>query len=179
MLFFQVLLLAGYLYAHLVTTHFHGGMQALIHCGLLLLSLGLIAYLWTAWGSPLSPARHWEPLAETDPVLRILSILAIAIGLPYFALSTTCPLLQAWYRPIDQTRSPYRLYAVSNFGSFLGLFAFPILLEPRLSLEAQGRLWTAAYILLAVCCCACAFLARAKSDEAVRVDAESSPVEEA
>src|SRR5262245_11498449 len=171
MLFFQVLLLAGYLYAHLVTTHFRGGMQALIHCGLLLLSLGLIAYLWTAWGSPLTPARHWEPLAETDPVRRILFILAIATGLPYFVLSTTGPLLQAWYRRIDQTRSPYRLYAVSNFGSFFVLFAFPILLEPRLSLQTQGRVWTAAYILFAVGCCACAFLAHTRSEEAVRVDA--------
>lgn len=163
MLFFQLLLLAGYVYAHVVTTWLRGRTQALIHCTLLLLSIGLLAYLGTAWDSPITPAAHWKPSSETDPVFRILCVLAIAVGLPYFTLSTTGPLLQAWYRRVEQTRSPYRLYAISNFGSFLVLFAFPVALEPHLPLKTQGYLWTVGYVLFAVACSTCAFRTAARA----------------
>jgi len=159
MLFFQLLLLAGYVYAHILTKSLEGWTQALTHCAFLLLSIGLLLYLKSIWDSPITPAAGWKPPADADPVLRILSLLAIAVGLPYFTLSTTAPLLQAWYRRVLPARSPYRLYAVSNLASFLVLFAFPIVLEPRLPLKMQGRLWTAAYILFALGCGACAFLA--------------------
>jgi hypothetical protein len=172
MLFFQVFLLAGYVYAHILTKSLQGWAQALTHCTLLVASIGLLSYLAMAWDSPITPAASWKPTAETDPVLRILSVLAIAVGLPYFALSTTGPLLQAWHQRIWQTASTYRLYAVSNLGSFLVLFAFPIVLEPHLPLKIQGRLWVIGYFLFAVNCCACAFLAaRAKLREAARLAA--------
>jgi hypothetical protein len=159
MLFFQVLLLAGYAYAHIITKHLNGWAQALTHCAVLLLSVGLLIYLATIWDSPITPAAHWKPQEETAPVPRILLLLAVAVGLPYFALSTTGPLLQTWYQGASQTESPYRLYAVSNLGSFLALFAFPIALEPSLPVRQQGRLWTLGYTLFAVGCIICAFRA--------------------
>ena len=159
MLFFQVLLLAGYAYAHIITKHLNGWAQALTHCTILLVSVGLLLYLATIWDSPITPAAHWKPQGETAPVPRILFLLTVAVGLPYFALSTTGPLLQTWYQRAGQTKSPYRLYAVSNLGSFLALFAFPIALEPRLPVKQQGRLWTLGYMLFAVGCIVCAFRA--------------------
>jgi hypothetical protein len=159
MLFFQVLLLAGYVYSHILANHLSGWTQALTHSAVLSLSVAALFYLATTWDSPITPAAYWKPEPHTDPVLRILSVLAIAVGLPYFALSATGPLLQTWYQRLEHSGSPYRLYAVSNLGSFLVLFAFPIVLEPHLPLKVQGRLWTAGYILFAVSCCASAFLA--------------------
>jgi hypothetical protein len=159
MLFFQLLLLAGYVYAHLLTTRLSGRAQALTHGSILLLSIGLTLYLAKAWDSAITPAANWKPPEGGDPVFRIVRTLAIAVGLPYFTLSTTGPLLQAWHRRVEPNRSPYRLYAVSNFASFLGLFAFPILFEPLLQLRVQGRVWTAAYIFFAAAAGACALLA--------------------
>jgi len=174
MLFFQVLLLAGYVYSHILASRLSGWTQALTHSAVLSLSVAALFYLAITWDSPLTPAAFWKPEPNTDPVLGILAVLAIAVGLPYFALSTTGPLLQTWYQRVEQTRSPYRLYAVSNLGSFLVLFAFPIVLEPHLPLEVQGRLWTAGYILFAVSCCASAFLAaRAKAQGATQLQAGS------
>ena len=159
MLFFQVLLLAGYVYAHLVTTRLRAWAQALTHGSILVLSICLTGYLAKTWDSAITPAANWKPPLGGDPVFRIVAILAIAVGLPYFTLSTTGPLLQAWYRRAEPNGSPYRLYAISNFASFLALFAFPILFEPHLRLKMQGRLWTAGYLLFAAAGCACAFLA--------------------
>jgi hypothetical protein len=157
MLFFQLLLLGGYTYAHILTKYVNGWTQASTHCAILLLSVGLLLYLGTIWDSPITPTAHWKPLGDTEPVPRILGLLAVAVGLPYFALSATGPLLQAWYQRTYLTQSPYRLYAVSNLGSLLALFAFPIAFEPRLPLKAQGRLWTAGYVLFALGCSVCAF----------------------
>ncbi len=175
MLFFQMLLLAGYIYAHILTNRLSSSSQALTHCAVLFLSLLLLWYLATTWDSPITPAARWKPLTASDPVLRILWVLAISAGLPYFALSSTSPLLQAWHRRVSQAKSPYRLYAVSNLGSFLVLFAFPVVLEPRLALKMQGRLWALGYILFAVGCCACALrAARVKHKEAVQLPADSA-----
>jgi hypothetical protein len=175
MLFFQVLLLAGYLYAHLLTTKLCGRAQALTHGSMLLLSIGLTLYLAKAWDLAITPAANWKPPVGGDPLFRIVAILATAVGLPYFALSTTGPLLQAWHRRVEPDGSPYRLYAVSNFASFLVLFAFPTLLEPHLRLKMQGRLWTAGYLLFAAAGCACAFLAaRAQEQESSQAKRNAS-----
>jgi hypothetical protein len=156
MLFFQVLLLAGYAYAHLLTQYATAKMQSLLHCGLLLTCVALLAYLATIWSSPITPDASWKPLAEENPAPRIIKLLAVSAGLPYLALSATGPLLQAWYQRSTQSATPYRLYSVSNLGSFLALFAFPALLEPRLALRTQGRLWSAGFLLFAIACAACA-----------------------
>jgi hypothetical protein len=161
MLFFQVLLLAGYGYAHLLTRYSKAVTQCLVHCTILLISLALLCYLATIWDSPITPGSAWKPLGGSNPVLRIIKLLAVSVGLPYFALSATGPLLQTWYQRAVQGESPYRLYSVSNLGSFLALFAFPILLEPHLALNAQGRIWSAAFLLFAVACAACAIRAAA------------------
>ena len=175
MLFFQLLLLAGYTYAHVLAKHLSGWAQALTHSVILLVSVALLLYLARIWSSPVTPSANWKPNTDADPVLRILGILAIAVGLPYFTLSTTGPLLQAWYRRTSHGESPYRLYAISNLGSFLALFAFPALLEPRLPLNAQGRLWTIGYALFAVGCCLCAFRAAASKAPAALDPSTLSP----
>jgi hypothetical protein len=156
MLFFQVLLLAGYAYAHLLTKYSNPITQCLLHCAILLISLALLCYLATIWASPITPDSAWKSLGESNPVPRIIKVLAVSIGLPYFALSATGPLLQTWYQCGAHSESPYRLYSVSNLGSFLALFAFPMLLEPRLALNAQGRIWSVAFLLFAVACSGCA-----------------------
>jgi hypothetical protein len=177
MLFFQVLLLFGYAYAHILTRHLSGWTEALTHCTILSLSVVLLLYLASIWDSPMTPGAHWKPLPETDPVPRIIGLLAVAVGLPYFVLSATGPLLQAWYQRTYQSESPYRLYAVSNLGSFLALFAFPIALEPHLSLKVQGRVWSAVYLLFAAGCCACAFRSVAsKSTKSVNYPAVPADV---
>jgi len=180
MLFFQVLLLAGYTYAHLLTRHFSAFVQSFVHCTILLTSVLFLCYLATIWNSPITPNSDWKPVGEVNPVLRIIELLAVGVGLPYFALSATGPLLQAWYDRAASGDSTYRLYFISNLGSFLALFAFPALLEPRLALKAQGRLWSAAYLMFAVTCAVCAFRAvRSELLKSVGSQSESAGLQEA
>src|ERR1700754_1525818 len=81
---------------------------------------------------PILPNAYWKPTAAGDPTLRILLLLGATIGLPYFLLSSTSPLLQAWYVRRTGSAVPYRLFALSNFGSMLALVSFPFLVEPNL-----------------------------------------------
>ncbi|HRE14435.1 MAG TPA: hypothetical protein PLD37_09595, partial [Usitatibacteraceae bacterium] len=138
MLFFQVILLAGYAYSHAVTTHLDSPRQNQVHLALLALSLALL---------PIIPAEHWKPLGDENPVARILLLLGATIGLPYFLLSTTSPLVQAWFAREFPGSSPYRLFALSNFASMLALLGYPFLFEPWLSSPDQSRGWSAAYAL--------------------------------
>ncbi|MDQ7774345.1 MAG: fused MFS/spermidine synthase [Elusimicrobiales bacterium] len=141
MLFFQVLLLGGYLYAHLITTRLRPGAQVALHFSLLLASLIFIRVL---------PSDSWRPLNSEAPALKILLLLAANVGLPFFVLSATSPLVQAWYRTAEPGRSPYRLYALSNTGSMLALLSYPFLVEPFLGLNKQAGLWGILYILFAM-----------------------------
>src|SRR5438874_632671 len=95
-------------------------------------------------------ARHeagaeWKPGSADDPVASIVALLAVSVGLPFFVLSTTGPLLQAWFARMHPGVSPYRLYAVSNVGSLLALLSYPFIVEPRLSLRVQAQAWSWAY----------------------------------
>ncbi len=108
MLFFQVSLLAGYAYAHVLIGKLKPKKQWQVHGALLVLSLALL---------PILPSPGWKPTAVGDPTLRILLLLAATIGLPYFLLSSTSPLLQAWYVRRTGSKVPYKLFALSNFGS--------------------------------------------------------------
>jgi hypothetical protein len=155
MLFFQWLLLAGYVYAHALTKYARPVTQAVVHCTVLFASIGSLSYLSSAWSSPIAPSAIWRPYGTGNPVLRITELLSVAVGLPYFCLSTTSPLLQEWHRRVHRD-SPYRLYAISNAGSFLALLTFPFLFEPALSLIRQGWLWSIAYLAFVVGCFACA-----------------------
>jgi hypothetical protein len=142
MVFFQVVLLAGYTYAHLVTRHLAPRTQARLHTALLLASLLFL---------PIVPSASLKPVAEaeTDAALRIIVLLLATIGLPYFLLSTTGPLLQKWVAPRFPEKSVYRLFALSNFGSLIGLLAFPFAIEPFASSTVQSAVWSAAYALFA------------------------------
>jgi hypothetical protein len=152
MLFFQVLLLGGYAYAHLLSSRLKPRAQALLHCAVVFSSLLLLACLTVAWSSPITPGSNWKPHGADHPVIQIVTLLSVSVGLPYFVLSSTGPLLQAWHWRVYEGGSPYRLYSLSNLGSFLSLLAFPALLEPGLTLKSQAWLWSLAYLVFAMSC---------------------------
>src|SRR5262245_21723282 len=122
MLFFQVVLLGGYAYAHFTSQRLKPRAQAALHLALLVAALGLL---------PITPGDSWKPRGGGNPTLDILTLLTASLGLPYFVLSSTGPLLQHWFSRTTPARSPYRLYALSNAGSLLALVSFPFLFEPH------------------------------------------------
>jgi len=141
MLFFQIVLLLGYGYAHWLTRTFIPRRQVAIHVGLLALAVVSL---------PISPGDSWRPDDGNYPSLRILLVLARHVGLPYFLLSTTGPLVQAWYGRVSAGKSPYRLYALSNIGSLTALLSYPFLFEPRLTLGQQDIYWSLGFGLFAL-----------------------------
>lgn len=151
MLFFQMVLLLGYMYSHWVVRYLRPSNQSLVHASLLLLSLLLI---------PISPSLDWKPLGDENPTLRILGLLTVSIGLPYFVLSTTGPLLQAWFARERSGLVPYRLFALSNFGSMLALLAYPVLVEPVLPIVWQSYTWSGLYACFVLACCLLAWRGR-------------------
>ena len=138
LLFFQAMLLAGYAYAHWLR-------RPRLHTVLLAVSLAFL---------PVIPTR---PAITDNPSARILLLLAITVGAPYFLLSATAPLLQKWTSP---ERSPWRLYALSNFGSFLALLSYPFLIEPYVRLRTQAWVWSGFYVAFAILCGAVAWASR-------------------
>ena len=166
LLFFQLLLLAGYAYAHLLIRYVSPKKALKIHGFLLLIALTTL---------PVIPAAHWKPAGNDDPTLRILLLLGATIGLPYLLLSSTSPLLQAWYVRTHKGAIPYRLFALSNFGSMLALLTYPTLVEPRLALTSQARLWSVAFGVFAAVCIWAGYISREGKDaaqpEAADVDA--------
>lgn len=143
MLFFQMTLLLGYLYSHWVVRFLAPRKQSLIHIGLLVASLLLL---------PISPSEAWKPTGAENPTLRILGLLLVSIGLPYFVLSTTGPLVQAWFARERSGQVPYRLFALSNFGSMLALIAYPLAVEPALPTLWQSYAWSGLFACFAVSC---------------------------
>jgi SAM-dependent methyltransferase len=150
MLFFQMALLGGYGYAHWLNQQ-DGKRQTMIHIGLLVVSFLSL---------PIVPALWWKPVEAGDPLLRILGLLTVTVGLPYFLLSSTSPLLQTWYSRANGGAMPYRLFALSNLGSMAGLLTYPILVEPNLTNRAQAWMWSSAYALFALVCATVAFRSR-------------------
>jgi SAM-dependent methyltransferase len=151
LLFFQVVLLLGYLYAHLLTRRLPPRTQGWLHAGVL--SASLLAL-------PILPKDSWKPVGPEHPALHILWVLVLAVGLPFFLLSATSPLLQAWLAHAKTDSGVYRFYALSNAGSLLGLLSYPTLIEPRLSTLRQGWSWSVAYAAFAVACGAIAVTQR-------------------
>ncbi len=143
MVFFQTVLFLGYAYAHFSQRMFKPALQAAVH---LLLLAGAIAVL------PIAPDASWKPAPDQSPTWRILMLLTVCVGLPYFALSTTGPLVQAWFSRTYPKRSPYRLYALSNIGSLLALLSYPFYVEPAFNIGSQARYWTWGFIGFAVLC---------------------------
>jgi hypothetical protein len=150
MLFFQAVLLFGYLYAHWLHQRLAGRKQALTHILVLAASLAAL---------PILPNPAWRTAAAANPSLRILALLAVTVGLPYFLLASTSPLLQSWYARTHSAGMPYRLFALSNLASMLALLSYPVLVEPNLPARTQGLLWSAAYVAFVLLCAATAWLA--------------------
>src|SRR5437016_2527716 len=150
MLFFQVLLLAGYVYSH-AYVRLRIPARRHIHIALLALAAATL---------PLAAGAAWKPAGGEDPTWRILGLLATSVGLPYFALSTTGPLVQAWYARSREGAEPYRLFALSNLGSMLALVSYPLAVEPLLALGRQTAIWSAGFVLFALPCASLAWRGR-------------------
>jgi hypothetical protein len=146
LLFFMALLTGGYGYAFALINRLSRRRQGLVHLILLAASLVVLLDNLSAWPTPITPAADWQPQGSGFPVGHILWLLAAAVGLPYFLLTTNAPLMQAWFSQRWPDRSPYPLYALSNAGSLLALVSYPFLIEPTLSLTTQAWLWSAGYV---------------------------------
>jgi hypothetical protein len=177
LLFFQVTLCIGYVYAHGSARLLTPAGQRLLHVGLLAASLLLL---------PVIPSPVWKPTGEEAPALRVLMLLAVTIGLPFVLLSATGPLMQAWLSRRHEAgglaANPYRLFALSNFGSLLALLAYPIVVEPLFDTVLQARLWSAAYVVFAFACAGTAWVTSlpvsiARAPDAARAEGRVSLVE--
>ena len=145
MLFFQIALFAGYAYAHGISKFLSPKAQAAVH-------LTLLAAAAAVMLPTIAPSPSWKPVDSGDPTGRILLLLAATVGLPYFMLSTTGPLLQAWFARAWPGRSPYRLYALSNFGSLVALLTFPFVFVPAFTSDTQAVMWTVGFGVFAILC---------------------------
>jgi hypothetical protein len=147
-LFFQVVLLFGYAYAHLSARLLSGRRQAQLYVALL---TGAVLLL------PITPSQAWRPEVGGDPTGRILLLLSATIGAPYLLLAGSSPLLQAWFARAHPTGSPYRLYAVSNGGSLLALLSYPFVVERFFPLRMQTLGWSFGFAAFGVLGAACAW----------------------
>jgi SAM-dependent methyltransferase/MFS family permease len=144
MLFFQVLLLAGYAYSHFLIRKFASGRaQAVIHTLLLAAAVALL---------PISPSEAWKPAGEDEPISRILLLLGATVGLPYLLVASTSPLLQAWFARARPGENPYRLFAISNLASLVALVGYPFVVEPFLAAGQQVSAWSWLFAAFALLC---------------------------
>lgn len=148
MVFFQVVLLAGYFYSDFVIRKLSARRQALVHTVLLLASLAFL---------PITAAESLKPTDSEQPIGHILLLLSATIGLPYLMLATTGPLVQAWFTREFSTARVYRLYALSNLASMIALVAYPPLIEPHASGRLQSLGWSAGYVVFAALAIAAAW----------------------
>jgi spermidine synthase len=163
--FYQAVLLGGYLYTHLSTRRLGVRRQALLHGVLLFLPLLVL---------PIAVPGGWNPPTASNPIPWLLALLMVAVGLPFFVISTSSPLLQAWFARTGH-RDPYILYAASNVGSMAALLGYPTLIEPRLELGDQSRLWTFGYLALVALTLACAALVARAPAAAEETEAPAAP----
>lgn len=166
MVFFQVLLLAGYAYSDWISRHLKPRAQVLLHTALLLSSLLFL---------PIVAASHWKPGGNEDPTLWILGLLAATIGLPYFLLSTTGPLVQSWVARTLMGTQVYRYFSLSNLASLLALVSYPFVIEPHARLLDQAKAWSAVYAAFVLLCTASAwyFLRHAQALPVAAADARA------
>lgn len=165
MLFFQVLLLAGYAYAHFLERSVRGGrLQPLVHTVLLLAAVALL---------PIAPSDAWKPAGDDEPISRILLLLGASVGLPYFLVASTSPLLQAWFARARPGEDPYRLFAISNLASLVALLGYPFVVEPFLAAGQQVQGWSWLFAGFAVLCAVVAWRTPA-GEAAARERADAS-----
>jgi hypothetical protein len=162
MLFFQATLFGGYAYAHLVSVRLKPRMQAVVHAALLLAACMAL---------PIIPSDSWKPLGDEEPVTRIVLLLCATVGLPFFVLSSTGPLLQRWASRTSAGSSVYRLYALSNAGSLLALLSYPVGFEWLLGTSTTARLWSWSFVAFAVLCGACGWIVARLAKESRQEDA--------
>lgn len=165
LLFFQAVLLGGYAYAHLMISRFSPRMQMIVHLSLLGVCLFTL---------PVIPPESLKPSGDESPEIRILLLLGVSVGLPYFALAATGPLLQAWFARSYSERSPYALYALSNVGSMLALLSYPFIVETIWGRTAQATNWSWLFAGFAVLCAVVAVTTFRRTSRPV----ESRPVAE-
>jgi hypothetical protein len=141
--FFQAALLGGYAYAHLVLRRLPLGIGALVHLGVLAAAASIL---------PIAVAQGFDVPPTEAIAFWLIGLLACSVGLPFAVLAASAPLLQGWFASSGhvQARNPYVLYAASNIGSFVALIAYPIIIEPFLSLKDQARLWSGGFAVFAV-----------------------------
>src|SRR5918992_3975928 len=163
MLFFQALLLAGYAYAHVLVRFSNKKAEVSIHTVLLVAALVTL---------PIAPSDAWKPEGTEEPVSRILLLLGASVGLPYFLLAATSPLLQAWFARARPGENPYRLFAVSNLASLVALVGYPFVVEPFLGGTQQVRVWSWLFVAFALLCAAMAW-------RTPKTDVEAKPADEA
>src|SRR3984957_19760018 len=163
MVFFQTMLLAGYLYAHLSTRYLRFGWAVSIH--LCLLAVAFVSL-------PISVAVSFGRPPDDGQATWLIGLLAVSVGLPFFALAGNAPLLQAWFvrSGHPSARNPYFLYRASNIGSLVSLLAYPFLVEPALTLHQQSHLWTYGFACPTILIVGCATLVVGGSE----VDANSA-----
>ena len=138
MLFFQVFLLGGYYYAHVLARLLTPAKQVKLHLTLLVLSMLIL---------PITPNEVFKPDGSDLPLFNILLLLSVTVGFPYLMISASGPLLQHWFALANPGRSPYRLYSLSNTGSLLGLLTYPFLIEPTMTLTTQSWAWSGGFVL--------------------------------
>lgn len=168
LLFFQVTLLAGYAYAHWLTTRLGPRMQAGVHIALLLLSLAFL---------PIIPREAWKPALGAVPAWQLVGLLVAVIGLPFGVLAATGPLLQRWLTQTRTPGQPFRLYALSNVGSLLALLAYPFVVDPLWSRAAQAWIWSGGMMAFAVLSGACAWRVYRGAPVGTRAVAPTAPAD--
>lgn len=168
MVFFQTLLLAGYLYSHLSLSWLRISRHRFLHAVVMLLPLAFL---------PIAMPEAWSPPTTTDPTGWTLAVLAVMVGAPYFALATASPTLQHWYANarIEAGTEPYMLYAAGNAGSVVALLGYPFLVEPNLGLRDQAWFWAAGYLGFLVLLGLCSAFTR--NVAAMRSTSSSSPAD--
>src|SRR5688572_4605445 len=143
MLFFQVLLLAGYAYAHLKEKFLSKRAGTAVHILLLVAACATL---------PIAPHESWKPAGGEEPIGYIVRLLAVTVGLPYFLLAATSPLMQAWFARARPGANPYRLFALSNVASLVALVGYPFVVEPFFSAREQVIGWSLLFVAFALSC---------------------------
>jgi protein-L-isoaspartate O-methyltransferase len=166
LVFFQVALLAGYTYSDFTTRRLTPRVQATLHVVLLIASVAVL---------PIIPDASWKPAGSEDPGLRILGLLLATIGLPYFLLATTGPLVQAWFARAYPLGTVYRLFALSNLASMLALISYPFAIEPWITTAVQAGTWSIGYAVFALLCAATALYSLRKSAAPAAAVAAAAP----
>lgn len=172
MLFFQTVLLAGYFYTHAATTYLKPRMQMILHCCLLALPI----FVMLALRHPFD-VSGWTPPVGSNPIFATLALLLAVVGVPFFVVSTSAPLLQKWFSfSGDPTaKDPYFLYGASNLGSLLSLGFYPFLVEPMFEVPHQTWIWFFGYVALAIMVVGSAMLVWKQADTSLAMDSGPAP----